>query len=565
MPIQEQLTQAERDKLEIDPDIDFREVAKRPFEDLSPNEIGMFKWSGVYHQLQKGYFMIRVSVPGGIITAPHLRQAGRLAREYGQDQLCITTRQTMQFHWIRQQDIYRMIEGMQAVGMTTRNACGDVCRNVVGCSLQGVCPHELGQTRAMLTAIAADPFIQEQRRNLPRKHKISVSGCASECGQAVMNCQGWFPVARPTENGTTEMGWAFTAGGGLGSLPHLARPVFAWVPEDLVLPVARATVEAHNLLGDRRKRRFARLKIVVAQMGARPFGEKLVELMHAAGVEGLNRLEFAEADEPSLAPFPFSGDAVIEERTRGLHTVRVRMPRSELSGQQAGKLADRAEHLGDGTLALTNRQNLELRGVPDVNLAELRGGLAEDDFITVGFEHLPDIVACVGTTMCNLAVSDTPNAYRRLVAAFDADTALCEAVGPLRINLNGCPNACGQHWIADIGFRGRRRRGTHGSEEGFSIFVGGRLDGPGHIAEFVRDVDATDIVQATRDLLVCYLDHRHSPDETFGTFARRVGAAGLADLSSDAAAGYVHEPIHERNLALKGVLGDAYEEARSQS
>lgn len=565
MPASEQLTQVERDKLEIDPDFDFRAIAARPFDDLTPNEIGMFKWSGVYHQLQKGNFMIRVSIPGGVISATQLRKAGELAKAYGQNLLCITTRQTLQFHWIRQEDIYRIIEGMASVGMTTRNACGDVCRNVVGCSLQGVCSHERGETRHMLETIAKDPFIQQQRRNLPRKHKISVAGCASECAQGVMNCQSWYPVERTAADGSVERGWSYLAGGGLGSLPHMARPIFSWVPEELVLPVSRAGVETHNLLGNRRKRRFARLKIIVAEMGARAYGEKLLELMRTAGAEGLERIEFADTDVPELAPFPFRGAAVIAEKTPGHHTVRIRIPRSEFSGDEADRFAGYAETWGSGAVALTNRQNLELRGVTTDHLPALQDALQTGGFTTEGFEHLPDIVACVGTTLCNLAVSDTPGAYRRLVDGFAHESALCRAVGPLRINLNGCPNACGQHWIADIGFRGRRRRGTHGSEEGFSIFVGGRLDGPGHIAEFVRDVDATDIVQATRDLLTTYLDHRASPGESFGELARRIGGDAFAALSRDAAATYAHESVHERNLSLKETLTAAYNDARRSS
>ena len=233
MPANEELTQQERDKVEIDPNIDFREVAKTPFEDLTPNFIGMFKWSGVYHQLQKGYFMIRVSIPGGKITAVQLRQASSLAKQYGQNHLCITTRQTLQFHWIRKEDIYKILEGMQVVGMTTRNACGDVCRNVISCSLQGVCPHEVGEIHGVLRAIADDPIIQDQKRNLPRKHKISVSGCGSECGQAVMNCEGFYPVEREQPDGTTLRGWSFMAGGGLGSLPYMGQKIFDWLPEEL--------------------------------------------------------------------------------------------------------------------------------------------------------------------------------------------------------------------------------------------------------------------------------------------------------------------------------------------
>jgi len=560
VPAREELTQVERDKLEIDPNIDFRAVAARSFSELTPNELGMFKWSGVYHQLQRGYFMIRVSVPGGTMTAAQLRRIGRLATTYAQDQLCITTRQTLQFHWVRQQDIYRIIEGVADVGLTTRNACGDVCRNVVSCSLQGVCPHEVGDTRPVLDRIAQDPVIQEQKRNLPRKHKISVSGCASGCGHGIMNCQGFYPVTRETADGDAERGWAFTAGGGLGSLPHMAKAVFDRVPEDLVLHVSRAVVEIHNRRGNRRKRRFARTKIIVDEMGGRAFGEHVLHVMSEAGVEGLERITLSESDTPSLRPFPYEGEGVIPQKQAGLNTVRVMIPRSEFSGAEALRFAQWAETCGGSRIAFTPRQNLELRDVPDARLAELSEAIRGAGYRTNGFEHLPDVVACVGTTMCNLAVSDTPRAYRLLTEAFANDETLWRKVGPLRINMNGCPNSCGQHWIADIGLRGKRQRRERGSEEGFSVYVGGRLDAAGHIAEHVRDVSTSDLVRFVRAMLDTYVDGREQ-GERFGAFARRVGGQALDKLTREKFVG--EGTWHAATLPGTGGLADTRPETPS--
>jgi sulfite reductase beta subunit-like hemoprotein len=562
MPANEALTQQELDKIEINPNIDFREIAKLPFAELAPNFIAMFKWSGVYHQLQKGNFMIRISIPGGAITAEQLATASNLAKQYGQNHLCITTRQTLQFHWIRQGDIYKILEGMQGVGMTTRNACGDVCRNVIACSLQGVCPHEVGEIHGVLRTIASDPVIQDQQRNLPRKHKISVGGCASECSQGVMNCEGFYPVQRQQADGTTLRGWRFMAGGGLGSLPHLAKMIFDWVPEELVIHVSRAAVEAHNRLGDRRKRRYARLKIIVERMGPTAFGELLLDLMREAGVTGLAAIEQAGSPVPQLNAFPFRGQTIIPQKQAGLNTVRIMIRRSEFSGDEGTRFAAWASEFGGGAIALTNRQNLEIRDVPDARTGALVDQIKAAGYCVDGFEHLPDVVACVGTTLCNLAVSDTPNAYRAIVDELGFDEALWKAIGPLRINLNGCPNSCAQHWIADIGLRGTRTRGPNGSEEGFAIFVGGRLDAGGHIAELVRDVPASDLVQEMRAILELYLDQRQ-PDELFGDFARRLGGSGLAALTAPAPIASEAEPINQRNLRVSASLDDVYREARN--
>jgi ferredoxin-nitrite reductase len=561
MPATEELTQVEKDKLEIDPDFDFREIAERPFGELTPNEIGMFKWSGVYHQLQKGYFMIRLRIPGGLLTADQLARAGELAGQYGQNELCITTRQCLQFHWVRQQDIYKIIEGMGEVGILTKNACGDVCRNVVSCSLQGVCPHEQANTQAMVMALADDPVLRDQLRNLPRKHKISVNGCGTACGQGLMNCQGWYAVTRKTTDGTEEHGWAFSAGGGLGALPHMGKMIFDWVPDALVVPVARAVVESHNRHGNRRKRKYARLKIVVAEMGASRFAECLFGILKENGVTGLAQITLAADSTPALKPFPYAGQAVIPQRQADLSTIRIMIPRSEMTGEEVKRFAAWADTLGGNKIMFTNRQNLELRDVPEANVQPLLAAITDAGYRTDGHDQLPDVVACVGTTMCNLAVADTPNTYRMLVDAFGSDRELSEKVGPLRINMNGCPNSCAHHWIADIGLRGKRRRTAEGSEEGFSLFAGGRLDAAGHIGEQVIDIAASAVVPTIRTLLELYLDER-SEGEEFGAYARRIGGVALGLLLTARLRVTEQEPTNMRNLHLENTLNSVFEEAK---
>jgi ferredoxin-nitrite reductase len=279
MPAKPDLVPVERDKLTINPDFDFKnDIAARPFEDLTTNEIGMFKWTGIYHQLQKGFFMMRLRIPGGVVNADQMDAIAAVAARYGQDQVCITTRATVQFHWLRKEDLYKVLEELAAVGLDSKNACGDVTRNIATCPLQGVCPHEVKDVRPMLQAIAEDPEIRDEQRNLPRKHKLSINGCGRACGQTLMNCQSWHPVRRGDE-----VGWAYYAGGGLGARPYMAKAIFSWVPEDLVLPVTRAATEVYRRLGNRRVRAYARLKVVVDELGPQAFGEQVISGVERAG------------------------------------------------------------------------------------------------------------------------------------------------------------------------------------------------------------------------------------------------------------------------------------------
>ncbi|NQU41715.1 nitrite/sulfite reductase [bacterium] len=522
MPAKPELTAVERDKLEIDPDFDFREIAKKQYDDIPPNVMAMFKWCGVYTQLQKGFFMIRLVTPGGLITTKQFSRAVDLAEEFAQGELCITTRQTLQFHWVRQQDIYKVLEGMADVGMTTKNGCGDVTRNTISCSLQGVCPYEIDNARSLIMEIATDPEIRDQQRNLPRKHKISVAGCERSCAQTLMNCQGWTPVTRKSRKGEDEIGWKFHAGGGLGARPYLGKVVFDWVPRDLALYVARATIEAFRRHGDRRNRALARLKIVVDGMGPRAFGLLLLDIMRERGLDDLQRIEIAKNHTPTIQPAFLDGQAVIAQRQKGFNTVRVRIPRSEIRTVRGRTICRLADQYGVGEIMLTSRQNVEIRHVPDEKVDTLLAELREAVLQTEGHERIPDVVSCVGSTQCKLAVTDTPKSCFGIMEELGADEEFWKEVGSLRINITGCPNNCAHAWLGDIGLRGRRRRMEEGRNvEGYSVFLGGRLDGAGHIGELVCEVDAAALVPALRRILSLYLKERTGRDETFAAYVRR--------------------------------------------
>lgn len=531
MQVEEKLTQQELDKLNIGPDIDFKELAKKSFDELTPNLIGMFKWSGVYHQLQTKYFMIRLRMPAGILTSEQLIRAGELAKEYGQNSLCISTRQCLQFHWIRLQDIHKILEGMEEVGIITKNACGDVCRNVTACSLQGVCKYEVGNTSKIVYALADDPVIRDQLRNLPRKHKIAVSGCKASCAQPLMNCQGWCAVEREN-NGKREVGWQLYAGGGLGSLPHVAKPILEWVPEEMVVPVSRAVIEIHNRYGNRRVRRFARLKIVVEEMGREKFTETLFDILREAGVENLSEIVISESHNPDIKPSPFDTQSIIPQKDENLNTVRIMIQRSELTGDEAIFFAKLAESYGNGEVVMTIRQNLELRNIPNEHLTILTQILKKEGYRLQGFEMIPDIVSCVGTTVCNLAVANVPAVYHRLLDEFADDSQLINKVGKIRINLNGCPNGCGQHWVSDIGLRGCRIRTADGSEEGVALYIGGRHDGNGAIGRFVANIAVSGVENAIRKLLDFYLEQRKK-GELFADFAARCDISEVQQAISE--------------------------------
>jgi len=563
MLAKKELTQQEKDKLEIDPNFDFKEIAKRDFNDISANEIGMFKWSGVYHQLQTGYFMMRLRMPGGILTSCQLRKAGSLAKQYAQNQLCITTRQCLQFHWLRKEDLYKVIEGMEETGIITTNACGDVVRNVTCCPGMGTCSHELADTKKMMFKIADDPQLLSIKRNLPRKHKITVAGCNRSCGCMLLNCQSWVPTTIKGKDGNNKSGWIYYAGGGLGRSPFMAKKIFDFVPENLVLPITQAGVEIHNRYGDRRQRIHARLKIIVDKYGCKGYSELILDLLRQDDIPGLENIVKAKDNKPNIGLDPFKGKGILPEKTDSLNTVRVRVTRSEMSSEEANQFADFADKYGNGEIMFTQRQNLQLRGVHDSNIDELKTLLRQANYSMDGLEHLPDVVSCVGTTVCNMAVADTPNAYRMILEDLTTDKKLCKLVGPLKINMNGCPNSCTHHWIADIGLRGLRTRlESGGSEEGFTIHIGGKLQDAGKIGIPLCDVSTPNLVSALKLLLNIYIENRMSEKETFSLFCERYTPFEIKTLMDTKVYIETKEIVSIQNQSLKSVFKKVVTEAQ---
>jgi sulfite reductase beta subunit-like hemoprotein len=332
-----------------------------------------------------------------------------------------------------------------------------------------------------------------------------------------MNCQGWVATERDGETG-----WIYHAGGGLGARPVLAKRIFDWVPDELAMPVTQAAAEAYRRHGNRRVRAFARLKFVVDKMGAQGFGDCVIEIMKERGIAGTEKIIYTQNPDAEIGRMYLDGQEVVAQRQTGLNAVRIMIQRSELKIADANRLCDWADQFGGGEVMFTNRQNAEIHHVPTASVQTLLDQVHAAGYRTAGHERLPDIVSCVGTSECRMAVADTPVAYHRLYEAFTADQPFWEQVGPIRINMNGCPNNCAHAWIADIGLRGTRMRQDDGtSKEGFSVFLGGKLSEAGRIGQLLGDVQSDEVIPFVRAILDFYLEHRGAADELFTDFVTR--------------------------------------------
>jgi sulfite reductase beta subunit-like hemoprotein len=294
-------------------------------------------------------------------------------------------------------------------------------------------------------------------------------------------------------------------------------------------------------------------------MGARGYAQCVLDIMKQRGVKGLEHIELPRDAAVNVGEDFLNGQAVIEQKN-GAYAIRLRIPRGELNCDDAKRFADWASTYGDGQIMFTQRQNLIFRNVQqkDKLIAELLAAGYHLD----GLERLPDVVACVGTSACPLAVSDTPNVYRMILSELAADEAWWRKIGPLKINMNGCPNSCAQHACMDIGLRGTRRHNALGSDEGYSIFVGGSLAGEGVIADYVCDVATSEVVPILRKMLDLYLTERRGEEERFGYFVRRIGTVRLRRVLEATSS---NQEANIRNLLLNPLYLQVERETRLQN
>lgn len=506
----------EKDGLDVIHDI-YR-YAKLGFEAITDGDFDRMKWYGVYRQKPKesGYFMLRTKVPGGQITPEQAIKLSELADQYGHGFCDITTRQTIQFHWLRIEDIPDIFDQLDKVGITTSGACGDDTRNVCGCPVSGINPDEVLDATPQLLEINRNLTNNRDFSNLPRKYKISISGCHIHCSQPDINCLGFFGLF----NSDGEPGYGVKVGGGLSSAPHMAQTLPVWIAPDQVWPVAKAVSEIYRDEGYRNKRTRARFKFLVADWGAE---RMTAEVEDRVGYKLRAHTDFVfprdqESDHMGIHP----------QKQAGLFWVGVCFPGGRIREgvlAKVGAIADRYCESGKAMIRLTNKQNLVILNVPEANLPAMK---AEMDVL--GLEYAPSnfrkgCVSCTGIEFCNLAVAETKNRMISLVGQLEERSGWYK--DKIRVHFSGCPSSCGQHQIADIGFRGARTKVDGKVHEAYDLFVAGRLGENRRFNDLLKGkILASDVDVVIDSLLRTYTDNKNE-DETFSEYCERAGKAEL--------------------------------------
>jgi sulfite reductase (ferredoxin) len=502
------------------------------FGSIDPADLrGRFRWWGLYTQRRPGidggrtavlepaeledeYFMLRIRIPGGQLTSTQLRTIADVSTEYGRDLADVTDRQNVQLHWIRIEDVPAIWDRLEAVGLSTTEACGDTPRNMLGCPLAGIAADEVVDASAALLVTNRRYVGDPQFSNLPRKYKTAMSGCAAQCTLHEVNDVSFVGVRR--DDGA--VGFDLWVGGGLSTNPMFAQRLAAFVEPAQVPEVWAAVTSLFRDYGYRRLRARARLKFLVADWGAKRFREVLEKEF----------LGYALPDGPPPAPpsSPSRDHLGVHLQRDGLHYVGAAPSVGRVSGRTLARLADLSERYGSGRVRTTVDQKLVVLDVVDV--APLVDGLESIGLAVHPTPFRRGTIACTGIAFCKLAIVETKARAEQIYG--ELERRLPDFRHPVSINVNGCPNACARFQLGDIGLKGSLVRDRDGRMvEGFQVHLGGTLGTDPAFGRKLRGlkVTADEAVDYVERLLRRYLSQA-AEGEAFADWVRRADQALLA-------------------------------------
>jgi sulfite reductase (ferredoxin) len=519
---------AERLKRALNPWEAYAEIerfAREGHGAIPPEWSTYFRWWGIYSQgdgvgaiggaggegKATPYFMIRVRIPNGILATPQLRTLADLSERYARSIADITVRQNVQLHWVRVEELPAVMHALWRSGLTSLGACGDVVRNVTGCPLAGVDADEI---------IDASPLVLEATRvlngnaefyNLPRKFKVSIAGCRAWCAYPEINDVGVTALRHPASG---EIGFSVRVGGGLATDPHLGVRLDAFVREHQVVAVVRALAELfRDTEALRESREKARLKFLLLRHGwtAERFR---ADVETRAGMT----LDRAPVEQPPDDAYR-DHVGIHRQRQPGLCYAGVVIPRGRLTPGEMRALADVADRHASGRLRTTTMQNLVVVDVRRERVPALTAELTAAGLTLGGSAFRRGTIACTGTEFCKLALTETKGFALRLLE--DLERRLPGFDEHVKVHVTGCPNSCGQHWIADIGLEGKKIKIDGALVDAYYFCLGGAVGGDQAIARPIGlRVSAPEVAGAIERLLRAYLDGRH-PGEPFRRFCAR--------------------------------------------
>ncbi len=516
---------------------EIREFARQGHSSIPPEWLSTyFRWWGVYTQgdglgavggtggegKSTPYFMVRIRLTNGLLRSHQLRTIADFTQRHARGVADLTVRQNVQLHWVTIETLPEILEEVWRVGLTTQGSCGDDTRNITGCPLAGVDAEEICDASPL--ALEASRMLVDNAEfyNLPRKFKISITGCRVRCSYPEINDIGLTATVR-MRGGQSEVGFSLRVGGGLSTEPHLAVRLNVFVPWSQVLPVTRAIAEIFRDADClRQSRERARMKFLFLKHSwtAESFQEELERKLGYT----------LDPAEPEEQPRDVYRDhvGIHAQKQTGYCYAGAAVLRGRLTAEQMKTAADLADRFADGELRTTNMQNLLIINVPEKN-AEPLGRELDAAGLRVGASSFwRGAIACTGTEFCKLAITETKGFARWLVE--ELEERLPEFSQDLKLHVTGCPNSCGQHWIADIGIEGKKIKVNGEFVDAYYFCVGGAV---GQFASIARPIGyrcpASEVPAAIERLLRQFQADRRT-DENLRQFFLRHSDSEIRNL-----------------------------------
>jgi sulfite reductase beta subunit-like hemoprotein/uncharacterized protein (UPF0332 family) len=512
--------------------------------------------------------MQRIKFPWGGLTADQMDVLADLAEEYSDGIAHITTRQDFQLHFIHVEDTPDIMRRLAAVGITTREACGNSVRNVTACPIAGVCRTEAFDVTPYSKAIFRFMLGHPDAQDFGRKFKIAFSGCAQEaCGLVNMHDMGF--IAK-MDGG--RRAFDVYVGGGLGPVPYNAKLLVENCPAGEILPLTQAVARVYGRLGEKKIRGMARIKFLVAKLGIEDFRAKVMAERQTLPPDprwtGLIEEDLKTSEKPAkpasnlrATSFPkgfldWKKTNIYQQPQFGYVSVFVKVPLGDLTATQLRALASMARKFVKDTVRTSVEQNLLFRWVSESDLPAVFEELQAVGLAQTGANSLTDITSCPGTDTCKLGISASRGLARELSQRLETMAAQWpEDVRNLKVKVSGCPNSCAQHHISDMGFYGVSRKAGSYTVPHFQLVLGGQWgNNGGSYGLAVAAVPSKRIPEAVKRLVDKYVGERQK-DETFRDFIQRVGKVDVKNMLADLAV----IPPHDAEPGLFTDWGDVRE------
>lgn len=530
--------------LKIDgPEIANFEDQVKLFQSGEKDEVEFLRFrlrQGVYGQRQPDRQMIRVKLPFGGVTADQMDVLGEAAEKFAPlKKGHITTRENVQYHHVPLEETTDLLRMIGDAGMTSREACGNVVRNVVAHPSAGVSKTEVFDVTPYAAAYARYFLRHPTTQNMPRKSKVAFSGSEEDEAMVLMHDVGM--LARIKDG---KRGFKIVVGGGLSTMPAMAETVSEFVPVEDFIKHCEAVLRIFNRQDEERKSIMkARIKFTIKRLGIEKFREMVDEELQGEwakkdiDLESLMFVDDEEADAPGVpsdaTPVPADDAAfsewkrtnVEEQRQDGFNMVFVRVERGDVYANQWSQLADISRKYAGGRARLDQQQNLVYRWVRTESLYDMYQALGAIGFSAAGRETIRDVVTCPGTDSCKLGITSSMGLNKALGEALDEMDTSDPLVEKMHIKASGCPNSCGQHHIASIGFHGAVMKGPDGQVPAYELFLGGRSNekqGTRIGARVKARIPAKLAPEALKQVLETYKENRNDGEE-FADFIDRFG------------------------------------------